>query len=383
MNTPLSSFTALVKFQFDRAGLTTEITSVRRQLQGLTGYQERSAKQREQSAARSFVSEMRRGRTHAEALRENAEFDRTAALKAQRSQERADRLEQARLDAWHRKREKEDQKATRDAQARRLKQLRNQDAASRAQASRENTERRARQSADAAEQARYQQWFQQRERQERNAQNAADRRRRAEQQAQNRATREATQRTNEEIRQSARRDAERERQRRARQNRPSNAQGGSSGTQGAPNPWHIGTMAGGLGGLITRGNLAAVGAGSALQQMYTTSNFTAAREPRYEFLTGSKEGGAKQIKYINDLVDELHLDLTSTDEAYTQFLGAVNSSIGADKAQKTFKSIQSFGVMMGANPDNLKRGTKAIQQMLSKQKLSAEELTGFSLAGLA
>jgi hypothetical protein len=148
----------------------------------------------------------------------------------------------------------------------------------------------------------------------------------------------------------------------------------SGGRGGNTNPWHIGGVAGGLGGLITRGNLAAVGAGAGLQQMYTTANFTAAREPRYEFLTGSKEGGAKQIKYINDLVDELHLNLMDTDEAYTQFLGAVNSSIGAAGAQKTFKTIQSFGVMMGANPEQMKRGTKAIQQMLSKQKLSAEEL---------
>lgn len=155
-----------------------------------------------------------------------------------------------------------------------------------------------------------------------------------------------------------------------------NQGGGSGGSGGNTNPWHIGTMAGGLGGLITRGNLAAVGASAGLQQMYTTANFTAAREPIYEFLTGSKAGGAKQIKYVNDLVDELHLDLIATDKSYTQFLGAVNSSIGADKAQKTFKTIQSFGVMMGASPESLQRGTKAIQQMLSKQKLSAEELTG-------
>lgn len=161
-------------------------------------------------------------------------------------------------------------------------------------------------------------------------------------------------------------------------NRQSNTttRGGGNPQGGNANPWHIGGVAGGLGGLITRGNLAAVGAGAGLQQMYTTANFTAAREPRYEFLTGSKEGGAKQIKYINDLVDELHLNLMDTNEAYTQFLGAVNSSIGAAGAQKTFKTIQSFGVMMGANPEQMKRGTKAIQQMLSKQKLSAEELTG-------
>ena len=329
MNTPLSSFTALVKFKFDRAGLTTEIAAVRRQLQGLTGSQERAARQREQSAARSFVSEMRMQRLQSRALRENEAFDlrRQAAQRTQERNREAQRL-------------REQRQQDRDA----ARQMRNM-----------------RQLAD----------FQNREydRTQRN-------RRRIEQQAQRDTNRLHT----EALRENARRDAET--QRRMRQNRPANTQGGG-GSGGNTNPWHIGTMAGGLGGLITRGNLAAVGAGAGLQQMYTTANFTAAREPIYEFLTGSKEGGAKQIKYVNDLVDELHLDLIATDKSYTQFLGAVNSSIGADKAQKTFKTIQSFGVMMGASQESLQRGTKAIQQMLSKQKLSAEELTGFSLAGLS
>lgn len=326
MNTPLSSFTALVKFQFDRAGLTSEIARVRSQLQSLTNTQdrqartqERSTRQREQSAARSFVSEMRLQRLHSRALRENEAFD----LRRQATQRTLER--------------------NREAQQLREQRSRDRDAAIQM--------RNMRQLAD----------FQNREydRTQRN-------RRRIEQQSQRDATRLHT----EALRENARRDADL--QRRLRQNSPRNTPTNNQG--GNANPWHIGTMAGGLGGLITRGNLAAVGAGAGLQQMYTTANFTAARAPIYEFLTGTKEGGAKQIKYVNDLVDELHLDLIATDKSYTQFLGAVNSSIGADKAQKTFKTIQSFGVMMGASPEALGRGTKAIQQMLSKQKLSAEEL---------
>ena len=391
MNTPLSSFTALVKFQFDRTGLTDEIKKVRQQLQGLhdshvkqRDKQAQQDKKKEQSLAKQLEAELKLVRLHSRANRENASLDdkrakakeklenkvsrdkTAAALKSQRLQERSDRTEQARLEAWYRKREKEEQKTTRDAQARRLKELRNQDAASRAQVSRENAERRVRQRADAAEQARYQQWFQQRERDERNAQNAADRRRRAEQQAQDRATREhqrqVTQRTNEEIRQNARRDADA--QRRLRQNRPSNTQGGGSG--GNTNPWHIGGVAGGLGGLISRGNLAAVGAGAFTQQSFTQANFDIAQAPQFEFITGSAEEAAKQVAFLNKEVDRLSLPLRETSNMYRQLLASTKKGLGIEKTQELFSSFSEISTMLGLSSDAQSRGLRAFSQMASK-----------------
>jgi hypothetical protein len=72
----------------------------------------------------------------------------------------------------------------------------------------------------------------------------------------------------------------------------------------------------------------------------------------------------------------LKLDLVETDTAYKQFLGATESTIGTAKTQEVFTGVQKLGIMMGASSDQMKRGSKAIIQMLSKQKLSAEELTG-------
>ena len=112
------------------------------------------------------------------------------------------------------------------------------------------------------------------------------------------------------------------------------------------------------------------------KQMYTVANFQAGQEPQYEFITGSKEKAGEQIKFINGLVDKLKLNLVDADASYKQFLGAVNSTIGAEKAQKTFESLTKFSVMMGTTEEQYKRGLKAVTQMLSKQKLSAEELTG-------
>ena len=337
MNTPLSSFTALVKFQFDRARLTSEIASVRRQLQGLTGSQERAARQREQSAVRSFVSEMRMQRTHAKALRENEAFD----------------------EKRRKAKEKHDNKVARDRTAAALKSQR---LAERSLAAGERAALRTQR----AEERRYQQWFQQREREDRATQRSLEQRQRAEQRAQDRATREhqrqVTQRTNEEIRQNARRDADA--QRRLRQNRPSNTQGGGSG--GNTNPWHIGGMAGGLGGLISRGNLAAVGAGAFTQQSFTQANFDIAQAPQFEFITGSAEEAAKQVAFLNKEVDRLSLPLRETSNMYRQLLASTKKGLGIEKTQELFSSFSEISTMLGLSSDAQSRGLRAFSQMASK-----------------
>lgn len=384
MNTPLSSFTALVKFQFDRAGLTSEIAAVRKQLQGLTGSQERSAKQREQSAARSFVSEMRMQRTHAKALRENEAFDRRR---------------QSNLEDWHRKREIAEQKAARDAQAKRLRELRLQDRSAAQQLRADNIRRRA----EAAEQTRLNNWLAQRERQERAVAEAQRKRERDRQAQQLRAAREQsraaaiqmrnirqladfqnreydrTQRNRRRIEQQAQRDTNRlhtealrenarrdaEAQRRMRQNRPPNTQGGG-GSGGNANPWHIGGVAGGLGGLISRGNLAAVGAGAFTQKSFTQANFDIAQVPQFEFITGSAKEAAKQVAFLNKEVDRLSLPLRETSNMYRQLLASTKKGLGIEKTQELFSSFSNISAMLGLSSDAQSRGLRAFAQMASK-----------------
>ena len=141
----------------------------------------------------------------------------------------------------------------------------------------------------------------------------------------------------------------------------------------------IGMGSGGLFGGVSMGaGLGTVagleGARRFIAKAFTVGNFQTSQMPQYEFLTGNKEDAGKQVEYVNNLVDKLKLNLVDTNQAYVQFLGATQSTVGNEKTQEIFTNLRSFGVMMGASGDQLKRGTKAVQQMLSKQKLSAEEL---------
>jgi hypothetical protein len=138
---------------------------------------------------------------------------------------------------------------------------------------------------------------------------------------------------------------------------------------------------GGSGGIAGMGinaqtAIGAVAGGGFMQSAFKMANFAASQPVQYEFITGSKEKAGEQIEYVNGLTDQLKLDLVETDTAYKQFLGATESTIGTAKTQEVFTGVQKLGIMMGASSDQMKRGSKAIIQMLSKQKLSAEELTG-------
>lgn len=153
-------------------------------------------------------------------------------------------------------------------------------------------------------------------------------------------------------------------------------QGGSGGS-GNTNPWHIGNhrqqnaqiiqaFAGGLGGLITRGNLAAVGAGAFTQQSFTQANFDIAQAPQFEFITGSAKEAAKQVAFLNKEVDRLNLPLRETSNMYRQLLASTKKGLGIEKTQELFSSFSNISTMLGLSSDAQSRGLRAFAQMSSK-----------------
>lgn len=151
-------------------------------------------------------------------------------------------------------------------------------------------------------------------------------------------------------------------------NRQSNTttRGGGNPQGGNANPWHIGTMAGGLGGLITRGNLAAVGAGAFTQQSFTQANFDIAQAPQFEFITGSAEEAAKQVAFLNKEVDRLSLPLRETSNMYRQLLASTKKGLGIEKTQELFSSFSEISTMLSLSSDAQSRGLRAFAQMSSK-----------------
>lgn len=365
MNTPLSSFTALVKFKFDRAGLTTEISKVRKQLQELTGVQERSAKRATSAAKKKEMEDKKAAK-----LADKIERDTTAAwLKDQRVRAKWAR-EQARLndrtsnpsahiEAYRRQQAiqaKLDDKVNRDAAAAALKDQRVRD---RWRTEAERAEARA--ASRRMREMRVEADFMNREFNLRRAaeanmhsealrmNNEIDRQRRRQRLLDH----------TEAIRLNRERDAQLRR-------RPTNQVQQRAGGGGNTNPWHIGTMAGGLGGLITRGNLAAVGASAFTQQSFTQANFDIAQAPQFEFITGSAKEAAKQVAFLNKEVDRLSLPLRETSNMYRQLLASTKKGLGIEKTQELFSSFSNISTMLGLSSDAQSRGLRAFAQMSSK-----------------
>jgi len=341
MDTPLTSFKALVKFEFDRLGLGTEIAKVRKQLQGLAGTEERATKKKQQQAAKAHMSEWRMLLLQARALRENAKIDAKRAADAARN-------EQRRYNEWWRQRAAEDAgaamrakqaaKAERDQRAAELRRLRAQGVAGK----------------EAAKQAR--------ERQQ-----AADR-------EYNQMLRNAYQENRDfNIRRNRQRQAQREQDRIHQQNIRRYGGGGSGGSDN-PNPWHIAGGSGMLAGNNVRAFGATIGAGAGIKQLYDVANFQIAQEPQFEFLTGSAEEAKKQISFLNKEVDRLGLNLMDTSVQYRQLLASTGKNLGIEKTQELFSSFQNIGAMLGLTTDAQNRGLRAFAQMASKGQVYSEEL---------
>jgi tape measure domain-containing protein len=86
---------------------------------------------------------------------------------------------------------------------------------------------------------------------------------------------------------------------------------------------------------------------------------------------------ARQREYITEISNRFGLELISTTEAYAKFSAAVKgSSIEGEKARQIFTSFAGAGAKLGVNAENMAGIFRAVEQMLSKGKISAEELRG-------
>lgn len=92
--------------------------------------------------------------------------------------------------------------------------------------------------------------------------------------------------------------------------------------------------------------------------------------------TGGKDG-AKNIQFVNDIAKELKLPLLEAKEGFKQFSGAtMGTALEGEKTRNVFKSVSIAAAGMGLTGDNTKGVFLALGQIMSKGKVSAEELRG-------
>lgn len=91
----------------------------------------------------------------------------------------------------------------------------------------------------------------------------------------------------------------------------------------------------------------------------------------------SARGHANELAYLRKTTHDLGLAFGSTATAYMQFQAAARgTSMEGDKARNVFESIAKASAVMGLSADQSSGALLALQQMVSKGTVQAEELRG-------
>lgn len=91
-------------------------------------------------------------------------------------------------------------------------------------------------------------------------------------------------------------------------------------------------------------------------------------------VTGSAAAAAKEFEYLRGESNRLGLDLLTTTKDFVRFYASANGKIDNSQIHNLFEGVSEYGRVVGATADEQSRSMRALQQSLSKGKMSAEEV---------
>lgn len=126
-----------------------------------------------------------------------------------------------------------------------------------------------------------------------------------------------------------------------------------------------------------KNGIAALGVMEFGRQSLETASQMGSINRSLEFITGSSQGAAQSMEWLSSLTKKYGLELTSTANAYKLFAGAATmSGLSIRQSQKIFEQVTKAVVNMGLSAQDAEGVFLALSQMMSKGKVSAEELNG-------
>lgn len=125
--------------------------------------------------------------------------------------------------------------------------------------------------------------------------------------------------------------------------------------------------------------IAVMSVATAAQKLFADLYTASAQLERFKIGLNFASGGngAAELQYLRNITNELGLEFNSTAQAYMGFQAAAKgTSIEGRKAQQIFESISKASAVMGLTADQSSGALLALQQMVSKGTVQAEELRG-------
>lgn len=98
---------------------------------------------------------------------------------------------------------------------------------------------------------------------------------------------------------------------------------------------------------------------------------------QFKAASGNAQLAAREMGYIKDLSNTLGLNFQTTATAYGKFLASTrNTAIEGETARRVFEGVSKATTALGLSADEANGIFLALSQMMSKGKVSAEELNG-------
>jgi tape measure domain-containing protein len=92
---------------------------------------------------------------------------------------------------------------------------------------------------------------------------------------------------------------------------------------------------------------------------------------------GSASLGGREFEYVRQISEKMGLDMVGTAESYGKFMAAIRgTTLEGEAGRKVFESVSKATSALGLSADETKGIFNALQQMMSKGKVQAEELRG-------
>jgi len=93
-------------------------------------------------------------------------------------------------------------------------------------------------------------------------------------------------------------------------------------------------------------------------------------------VTGSSQNFAKQQDFLKKIAEDYGVELKGLTKQYTQFYVSAKDKLSGNQIQDIFRSITKAGASMGLSVQQQERAFLALNQMMSKGTIQAEELRG-------
>jgi tape measure domain-containing protein len=113
-----------------------------------------------------------------------------------------------------------------------------------------------------------------------------------------------------------------------------------------------------------------------VQDIYKTTKELQSLDMALKNVVGSTEAQAETMLFLRDIAEKYGIEINGLQKQYTQFFVSAKDKMANSDINAIFESIAKAGASMGLSLDAQNRAFVALNQMMSKGKVTAEELRG-------